>query len=112
MGFILTVVAYVLLMILAPIGLIIGVIRMESRYFWHIAISLDQLGNVICGPAMNFLLITSASKHKFGKPDETISSVLGKNQRDKTLNGAGGAIVRFLDLLDENHSLKSIENDE
>ena len=112
MGFILTIVAYILLMVLAPIGLIIGVIRMEPRYFWHIAVSLDQLGNVICGPAMNFLLITSGSKHKFCKPDETISSVLGKNQRAKTLNRFGLALVKALDLLDENHSLKSIEDDE
>jgi hypothetical protein len=49
------------------------------------------------------------SKHRFGHPDETISSVLGKNKRDNTLTKLGAILSNVLDFLDENHSIKSIE---
>ena len=49
--------------------------------------------------------------YKFGNPKETISSVLGKNQRDKTLSLAGELLRWILDLIDDNHCIKSI-NDE
>ena len=48
----------------------------------------------------------------FGNPDETISSVLGKNQRDNTLTLLGKLIVWVLNMVDENHSEKAIEDDE
>lgn len=109
MGLILTAIAYILLLILAPIGLIASLFTRPLNYFWRIAISLDQLGNVTCGEPMNLLLITQESISKFGDPDETISSVLGKNQRDKTLTRAGRVLVNLLDILDPNHAENSIE---
>ena len=112
MGLLLTILAYIMLTILAPIGIIWSLIARTKDYFWNIAISLDQLGNVICADPMNFLFIQSYSKYKFGNPDETISSVLGKNQLHDRLKPLGKSLVVFLALLDENHSIKSIEEDE
>lgn len=112
MGFILTIIAYILLLILSPVGFIWAIFTRPKDYFWRIAISLDQLGNVICAEAMNFLLIQPFSKYKFGNPDETISSVLGKNQLHDRLKPFGKWVVEVLGRLDENHSIKSIENDE
>ena len=41
--------------------------------------------------------------------EETISSVLGKNQRDNTLSFAGKVLVFILDTIDKNHCKKSIK---
>ena len=82
------------------------------QYFKDIAISIDQLGNVVCSELFFILLITCYSRNMFGNPDETISSVLGKNQRDNTLTLLGKLIVWVLDIVDENHSEKAIEDDE
>ena len=46
---------------------------------------------------------------QFGNEDETISSVLGKNERMQTLTGLGRVIVSILDFIDPNHALNSIE---
>ena len=112
MGLLLSILAYILLGLLSPIGIIWSVIANPGDYFWRIAISLDQLGNVICAEPMNFLFIQSYSKYKFGNPDETISSVLGKNQLHDRLKPLGRSLVMLLGRLDENHSIKSIEDDE
>ena len=52
------------------------------------------------------------AKSKFGNPDETISSVIGKNKRANALTKTGRALSFLLDWVDSNHSLKSIEDDE
>ena len=47
--------------------------------------------------------------YQFGVIGETISSALGKNQRDKTLTTTGKILVFILDFLDENHCENSIK---
>ena len=112
MGFLLSVLAYFMLLVLAPIGIVLSVLKRPKQYFWRIAISLDQLGNVICAEPMNNLFLKEWSESKFGSPDETISSVLGKNQVAETLTDKGKILVHLLHILDNNHSIKSIEKDE
>lgn len=73
-----------------------------------IAIGLDQIGNSVCRDLLNRALITSDG-YKFGKVNETISSVLGKNQRDDTLTIVGLVLVILLDALDPNHCKNSIQ---
>ena len=72
-----------------------------KQWAFNILIAIDQLGNALTG----------------GDPDETISSRLGK----RTLHHGGtipwshpiSKIVDwFLDKLDPNHSINSIEDDE
>ena len=119
----LVIVAIVLFILLLPIAIIWGVIASLwrrkaknglaelSAWFYAWAISIDQLGNVICKELFNDALIV----HKgiqFGNPDETISSVLGKNKKTGTLNFLGKALDWVLNILDPNHSIKSIEHDE
>lgn len=112
MGFLLSVLAYLMLTVLSPIGIVLSLLKRPKDYFWRIAISLDQLGNVICGEPMNSLFLKDWSESKFGNPDETISSVLGKNQLAETLTDKGKFLVHLLHELDNNHSIKSIEEDE
>nr|DAT30056.1 MAG TPA: hypothetical protein [Caudoviricetes sp.] len=46
--------------------------------------------------------------YKFGKVQETISSVLGKNQLLDKLSLTGRALVVLLELFEEEHCIKSI----
>lgn len=88
---------------------IAGLLRLINKWLLKIAISFDQLGNVLSEKLFNDILIKKASKHKFGSEDETISSVIGKNQLGKTLTLLGRAINFILHLIDRNHSVDSIE---
>lgn len=83
-----------------------------ERYFLNIAISLDQTGNTICKVLFDLTLIDRYSINKFGNVDETISSVIGKNKRDNTLSFLGKILSYILDNIDNNHSIKSIEEEE
>lgn len=82
-----------------------------SDYLRSVAVSTDQTGNVICSDLFNLVLIKKEG-HRFGNPDETISSVLGKNQVLKTLTKVGRVLNSLLSLIEKDHSLKSIEEDE
>jgi hypothetical protein len=95
-----------------PIGIIYAMFKQDRGGYWFkMAISFDQLGNVALSRLFNDLLI-KPNRDLFGKEDETISSVLGKNKLNGTLKPLGKALVWILDTLDENHSIKSIEVDE
>ena len=83
-----------------------------NEYFYQLAISTDQVGNTSCKYLFDALLINKHSVDKFGNVDETISSVLGKNQRTDTLKPLGVLLVWILDKLEKDHSIKSIEEDE
>lgn len=84
-----------------------------GKYLFKIAYSIDQLGNVVCSELFNITLIKyKKDSYKFGNPDETISSVLGKNKQRNTLTKTGKLLSRFLNFLDKNHVIKSIEEDQ
>lgn len=90
-----------------------------SNYFFNLALSIDQLGNVLCAPLFNLVLI----KHKriwqfeslllvsyeFGNPDETISSVLGRNKLKNNLTYIGKTLAKILNLIEKDHVEKAIE---
>lgn len=116
MGFLLAFIAVLLMVILAPFALVYEIITLFryskiNDYFFNIAVSIDQLGNVVCQSLFNDLFIT---KHgfKFGNPDETISSVLGRNYLTNTLKPLGKFLRWILDGIEENHCVNSIEEDE
>lgn len=82
-----------------------------SNYFRNLAISIDQFGNVLCGTLFDLILIKKGG-YRFGNPDETISSVIGKNQVKRTLTIVGKILNKILNILDTNHSIVAIEKDE
>ena len=82
-----------------------------SVWFYAWAISIDQLGNVVCKELFNDTIILHTGI-PFGNPDETISSVLGKNKKANTLSKGGKGLDWILNKLDPNHSINSIEIDE
>jgi 8-oxo-dGTP diphosphatase len=117
MNFILFLIAFILVAILTPLGFITAIIvsllnwnkGILNDYFFNLALSLDQFGNVSMQRTFNLILIKPKSIHKFGNPDETISSVLGKNQKAETLIYLGKRLVVLLDWIEKDHSLKSID---
>lgn len=120
-------IASVLSVVLLPLGIIWTVGEIIVRIFtseqkksafaksiWFLtatlhslALGLDQIGNAVCRDMFNRLLIEEDG-YKFGKVQETISSVLGKNQMLDTLSLWGLILVSILDLFERNHCIKSI----
>ena len=115
-GILLFIISIVLIVLTGPLGLIYGFFRQLftsglkgiGEFALELAISIDQLGNVLMQHLFNALWITKEG-YKFGNRDETISSALGKNKQLDTLTGFGKAIDKLLDLIDPNHSLNSID---
>lgn len=119
MGFILFIVAAVLTAIFGSIGLIISVVvhlvtlrfkdglKAIDDLFLTLAITIDQLGNVLCATLFNNILI-KINGYKFGSRLLTVSYVLGMNKRKNTLTWLGKALVFLLDVIDPNHVEKAI----
>lgn len=72
-----------------------------------IALWIDQIGNVIGRDLFNKILITRWW-YKFGRVQETISSVLWHNQIDWTLTSTGEWLANLLDKIEKDHCKKSI----
>ena len=116
--FIVLSIAIILLYLFLPIVIIFYIIkylltgnkRELKVWFYRSAREIDVFANVIGSDLFNAIFIVDQG-YKFGNPKETISSVLGKNQRDKTLSLAGDGLRRILDLIDENHCLNSINSE-
>lgn len=106
MGFLLFVIAYILFLPLSVINWI--VVKDKKGYFKSSAINLDKFGNREFRTLLNKTLKIE-SGYKFGNINETISGVLGKNERDKTLSKTGKILVWILDKIDKNHAFKSID---
>lgn len=79
-----------------------------SAWFWSVLVWADQGLNTIAGPVLNWAL---DPLHLFGDPDETLSSVMGKNVRDGACRGCY-LVCRLLHAFDPYHCPKSIEADE
>ena len=110
MNLILFLIAYLLLLPLTFINYAVVAHKSSSKgYFRSTAVNIDRFGNREFRALFNKVLIKE-NGYRFGDIRETISSVLGKNQRDKTLTKTGKVLVWVLDLIDKNHCEKSIED--
>ncbi|MGB7394809.1 MAG: NUDIX domain-containing protein [Pricia sp.] len=115
-GVVLFLISIILLAITGPLGLIYGFfhaiftggIKGVGEFLLKIAISVDQLGNVVMQHLLNVLWVKKG-RYNFGNRDETISSALGRNKKLGTLTGFGNWIDKLLDTLDPDHSLNSID---
>ena len=108
MGVLLFIIAYILFLPLSVTNFILVAFKGGAKgYFMSSAISLDKYANRELRTLWNATLKLE-SGYAFGNVNETISSVLGKNQRDNTLSRVGRWLAAFLDFLDKDHCLKSI----
>ena len=122
MGILLYIIATIFWIVLTPINWVIVSYKhgISNKYFFETAIDIDKFGNRNFRTLLNATLIKDSvfywssdrwgviDCYKFGNVNETISSVLGKNQRNKTLTCIGKLIVFILDKIDKNHCKKSI----
>lgn len=116
MGILLTLVAATLSIIFYPIALIYSLFRYSKfsyffKHYFNIALSIDQAGNVVCQYLLNDIMIKKGGS-EFGNTDESVSSVIGKNQETNTLTLVGKGLNWILNSLQSNHSVKAIEQDE
>nr|WP_299070339.1 hypothetical protein [uncultured Allomuricauda sp.] len=115
-GVLLFFISIILMILTGPIGLLYGFLQQLLTKGLHgigefalkMAISIDQLGNVMMQHLFNLLWIKEGG-YEFGNRDETISSALGKNKQLGTLSGFGKLIDSILDFIDPDHSLNSID---
>lgn len=115
-GLLLFFISIFLLLVTGPFGFLYGLfhalftkgIKGLGEYLLQIAISIDQLGNVMMQHLLNVLWIKKAG-YRFGNRDETISSALGRNKNLGMLTLMGSVVDRILDVIDANHSLNSID---
>lgn len=105
---------YVLLPVVAIYVILKTIFKERPRtlkvWFYRTAMSIDRFANVNAAELFNDIFIKKGG-YKFGHPDETISSVIGKNQRNKTLTRAGRTLRYILDKIEYNHCLDSINED-
>ena len=102
---ILFIIAYVLYLPLTLVNWLF--VKDKSGYFKSSAVNLDKFGNREFRTLFNKVLIND-NGHRFGDIEETISSVLGKNQLTGTLTKCGLVLVWILDKIENDHALKSI----
>ena len=114
MNFILVILAKLLYLAIEPINFIYVILikkkftwKRLNGYFRNEALAIDRFGNSQYKSLFNAWFIKEKG-YKHGNINETISSGLGKNQRDETLTKFGMLITKILDRIDENHCKKSI----
>jgi len=115
-GLILFITALILKVILYPIGFVYSCVLTFlkngyselDKYLFSCAIADDQQANTYLAKLFNDILI-KVGGHRFGNPDETISSVLGKNYLNNKLSLIGKGLNWVLNLFEKDHAIKSIE---
>jgi len=113
-GFILLLIAVLLSIILYPLGWIYSIITFRGslkklgKWWYVMAVSVDQLGNVVMSTLFNDILIRKYGI-EFGDEDHTVSMVLGVNKKIGTLTPLGKFIADVLNKIDPNHVEKAIE---
>ncbi len=111
----LLIVAVILLYLLLPIVAFFMILKyiftFDKRilivWFYRTARAIDVFANVNGAEFFNAIFIIDKG-YRFGNPQETISSVIGKNQRDDTLSLAGKSLRWMLDQISPYHCLNSI----
>lgn len=114
MSLLLLIIAIILFVVLTPFGLAYTFImsfffiRNPFKYIGsiikRIAVSIDQLGNVVCGDLFNVIMIKKGTA--FGHEDDTVSKVLHLQRDNLTFLGKG--IYNLLEFIDPGHGVKSL----
>lgn len=80
-----------------------------DRYFYFLAFSGDQDGNVWGGPMMNDCLLKKGAEKVYGNPDETISHATGISKKSNSLNKLGLWVAKKLNKAEKEHVEKAAE---
>jgi len=115
-GILLFLISVLFIILTGPLGILFGSFYQLYKksisglgiYCLKIAVSIDQLGNVVMKDLFNTLFVQKGA-YSFGNRDETISSVIGKNIELKKLSKAGRCLNFVLNKIEMGHSLNSID---
>lgn len=89
------------------LNVLLQIWRTIQYFCLHIAISIDLLGNVICGEAIEDL-VTTDEDNLYGNGEVTISTATGEVESRNKLNKTGIKFSKFLSkVLDKNHCINS-----
>ena len=115
----LAIVATILSFIIIPLALLYAlfytwksknsILEFLEDILFNYSVGLDQMGNATCYIFLNNIILKDKNIHCFGNIDETISSVIGKNKLKNNLTICGKILDGILNIIDNNHSIKSIE---
>lgn len=116
------VLAVVLFILLLPIAIVYSIVKYTvllfvnpnrvykglSKLFISLALSIDQLGNVMLQAPMNDLMVRK-NGHKYGDEDETISQVAGENKLLNASTKWGILFTKILDFIfEDNHVINAV----
>lgn len=121
----LALVALMLSFLLIPLGIIFAIIfcvfklddeialKYFERLFLYIALSIDKVGNFACAILFNTCLIKNSDrKYRFGKENQTISFVMGKNLEADNLTFVGKILNDILNLFEKDHVVKTVKKED
>lgn len=111
-GYVLFLIGKTLAILLMLFGLAYTIIRRLflwtpiGDYFFSLGYVYDVLINVCYGDLFNDIF-GKWNKYPYGKRTDTISRVLGKNERTNDLTNFEKKVVKFLNWLDKGHTIKA-----
>lgn len=72
---------------------------------FSLSVAIDVIGNVICGPLFNFILLkkVNGSNIYFGNISHTVSLIIGLNYRMRQLSKTGMLLYDVIEKLDKGH---------
>ena len=114
MNFILIILAKLLYLAVGPFNFFYVILikkkftwKRLNGYFREQAIAIDRFGNSQYRSLLNAWFVKE-NGYQHGNINETISSVLGKNEHFGKLTKAGKVLVKVLNFIDKDHCFKSI----
>ena len=117
MNFILVILAKFLYLVIEPINFFYVILikkkftwKRLNGYFREEAVAIDRFGNSQYRSLFNAWFVAE-NVYQHGNINETISSVLGKNEYIGKLTKKGKVLVSILNFIDKNHCAKSIDWD-
>ncbi|TGN26762.1 hypothetical protein [Empedobacter tilapiae] len=117
MNIILVILAKLIYLAVEPINFIYVILvkkkftwKRLNGYFRDEALAIDRFGNSQYRSIFNTWFVAEKG-YKHGNINETISSILGKNEYFDTLTKTGKFLVKILNFIDKNHCAKSIDWD-
>lgn len=83
-----------------------------SKYYWLVALSIDQTANVITQYWFNDWMLKDSKIYPYGHPDQTVSHVTGYNYVNNNYRIILKWVAKFLNFLDKKHVENAAVNEQ
>jgi len=93
-----------------PFVILLNVWRAVNYLFYHLALTVDLLGNAVAGELIE-KIVTNENDTLFGRGDVTISASIGELESNNKLNKNGIFFSNLLSkVFEKNHSVLAYDN--